>query len=343
MNNGTGSELDIALVNALQLNPRADWAELAGPLRHTPKTLARRWEALSESGAAWVAVGPGQAFLRYGCAAFLVVSCRPHAKRGVADALVAEPAVVSMSATSGAADFLVDAFAPDLDSLERLLSERIETIEGIACVTTLIGLTTYREGSRWQVQALDLEQSTRLTRPAAAAPRRPGSAPDDLDRTLLEALSYDGRRPWADLAGQCGTTGPTARRRVEKLIASGRIALRCEGANTVFGPVVPTTFMLRVPSDEMNHAGEVLGSLAQCRVVEAITGPSNLLLTMWFRSTAEIAPFEAALVRELPSAAIADRYICLRTYKRGGHILDTEGRSTSVTPPTPIFAATGQL
>ncbi|GAA2104276.1 AsnC family transcriptional regulator [Streptomyces albiaxialis] len=342
MNDRAGSELDIALVNALQLNPRADWSELAGALRHAPKTLARRWGALSGSGSAWVTVGPGQGFLRHGCAAFLTVTCRPGARQNVAEALVAEPGVVSMSATSGAADFLVDAFAPDLDGLYELLSERIETVEGIAGVTSLVGLTTYREGSRWRAQALDLEQSTRLTRPEAAAPRRPGPAPDALDSALLAALSYDARTPWADLADQCGTTGPTARRRVEKLIASGRIALRCEGAHTLLGPVVPTTFLLTVPPDEMNHAGEVLGRLAQCRVVEAITGPSNLLLTMWFRGTAEIAPFEAALVRELPSLAIADRYVSLRTHKRGGHILDTAGRSIAVIPPTPLFAAAGE-
>ncbi|MFD7497025.1 Lrp/AsnC family transcriptional regulator [Streptomyces sp. NPDC059832] len=338
MNARPGSELDISLIDALQLNPRADWAELAGALCHSPKTLARKWSALSERGLAWIAIGPGPAFVRYGCAAFLVVSCRPHAKRDVVAALIAEPAVVSVSATSGGADFLVDAFAPSLDDLARLLSERIETIGGIVSVTTLVALATYREGSRWRVQALDLQQSALLTRPQAGASRRSGPSLDDLDRLLLEALSRDGRLPWTDLADRCGTTGPTARRRVGKMIDSGRIALRCEGANALVGPIVPTTFMISVPPDEVNRAGEVLGRIPKCRVLEAITGPSNMLLTMWFRSTAEIAPFEAALVRELPSIVIADRFVSLRTYKRGGHILDAEGRSTALIPPASIFA-----
>ncbi|MFF9510031.1 Lrp/AsnC family transcriptional regulator [Streptomyces sp. NPDC014724] len=338
MNANPGSELDIAIIDALQLNPRADWAALAGALRHTPKTLARRWSALSTCGLAWIAIGPGPAFVRYGCAAFLVVSCRPQAKHDVAAALIAEPALVSVSATSGEADFLVDAFAPSLDDLARVLSERIETIEGIVSVTTLVVLATYREGSRWRVQALDLQQSALLTRPQAGAPRRAGPALDDLDRLLLDVLLSDGRQPWTDLADRCGTTGPTARRRVGKMIDSGRIALRCEGANAIVGPVVPTTFMIAVRPDEVNRVGEVLGTHPRCRILEAITGPSNMLLTMWFRSTAEIAPFEAALVRELPSIAIADRYVSFRTYKRGGHILDAEGRSTAVIPLAPIFA-----
>jgi hypothetical protein len=73
--------------------------------------------------------------------------------------------------------------------------------------------------------------------------------------------------------------------------------------------------------------------------VEAITGPANMLLTMWFRSTAEIAPFEAALARELGSVRVADRFVSLRTHKRGGRILDSAGRAVDAVPLTSIFGA----
>ncbi|MFC7564574.1 AsnC family transcriptional regulator [Actinomadura namibiensis] len=47
-------ELDLALVNALQLDPRAPWSRLSGPLGVDAATLSRRWSRLTESGAAWV-------------------------------------------------------------------------------------------------------------------------------------------------------------------------------------------------------------------------------------------------------------------------------------------------
>ncbi|MDH6576360.1 NAD kinase [Kitasatospora sp. MAP5-34] len=47
-------ELDLALVNALQLQPRAPWSLLGQTLGISPVTAARRWRRLSEAGIAWV-------------------------------------------------------------------------------------------------------------------------------------------------------------------------------------------------------------------------------------------------------------------------------------------------
>lgn len=47
------SELDLALVNALQISPRAPWTELAKALDIDAATVARRWERLRTAGHAW--------------------------------------------------------------------------------------------------------------------------------------------------------------------------------------------------------------------------------------------------------------------------------------------------
>lgn len=337
LNSQSVSEADIALVDALQLNPRADWAELAAALGNTPKTLARRWAALSERGLAWVAVSPGLGFARHGCAAFLFLDTTPQETHGVVTSLVSDPSVVSVSSTSGGMSLLVDLFAVSIEELTTLV-ERIETISGVTSVTTALALTTFREGSRWRVQALDLQQAARVTPPQRTAPRGGRRVLDSLDRALIDVLCTDGRQSWTDLAERCETTSQTARRRIERMLDSGSLSLRCEGAYSLVGPLVSTTFLITAPPDEVNRVGDVLGRLEKCRVVEAITGRANILLTMWFRTISEIAPFEAALVRELPRISIAERFVWLRTFKRGGHVLDPEGRSTEVIPLTPIVA-----
>ncbi|RZL73950.1 MAG: Lrp/AsnC family transcriptional regulator, partial [Rhodococcus sp. (in: high G+C Gram-positive bacteria)] len=43
-------------------------------------------------------------------------------------------------------------------------------------------------------------------------------------------------------------------------------------------------------------------------------------------------PFAAALTRELPSITISDRFISLHTFKRAGHVLDQDGRTTGLIP-----------
>lgn len=221
MNTQVGSELDIAIIDALQTRPRADWAQVGQALRHAPKTLARRWRALSESGLAWVSLVPGPAFVRYGAAAFTSIRCRPQTSRDVAAALVAEPEIVSVASTSGEAHFLLDVFAPSLGHLTELLDDRVAQIAGITSVTSVIVLETFREGSRWRVRALDIHQSALLGRPTPVSSGRHAPALELLDRQLLAALEADGRRPWTDLAERCATTSPTARRRIDRIIDSG--------------------------------------------------------------------------------------------------------------------------
>ena len=43
-------ELDLALVDALRVDPRAPWSKLAGPLGVDQATLSRRWARLSGDG-----------------------------------------------------------------------------------------------------------------------------------------------------------------------------------------------------------------------------------------------------------------------------------------------------
>lgn len=333
MTSQAAAELDLAIIGALQLNPRADWADLAAALQYSPKTLARRWKLLSESGSAWIAVAPGPAFLQFGCAAWLAITCRPQSKHDVAEALIAEPAVDTVSSTSGTSDFHVIVFVSSIADLTRLLTDRIEVIEGIRSVATTVVLTNYTESARWRVQALDLEQAHLLQLPQVAPTRRK-TIPflDDLDRSLLGALAKDGRQAWTTLGEQCDVTGPTARRRVERLIDGGRVALRCEGANTLVGPVVETTFMITTAPSELNTVGNLLSRIPKCRIANATTGTSTIVATMWFQTIGEIAPFAAALTRELPSITISDRFISLHTFKRAGHVLDQDGRTTGLIP-----------
>ncbi|MGW0999031.1 AsnC family protein [Streptomyces sp. NPDC002523] len=93
----TVSELDLALVNALQLRPRASWTELAPPLGVTAGTLARRWERLTGEGLAWVSAVPGREFVR--------PRCRPGSRARIAERLCAFEEAATIELTGpGSAD-----------------------------------------------------------------------------------------------------------------------------------------------------------------------------------------------------------------------------------------------
>ncbi|WP_181860793.1 Lrp/AsnC family transcriptional regulator [Streptomyces diacarni] len=324
------SELDLALVHALQLRPRASWAELAPPLGVTPGTLARRWERLTGAGLAWVYAAPGREFSRTRCSAFVLVRCRPGARGRLAERLAGLREVVTVELTaSGSAALLLDVLAPDLPSLTALVLERLERLPGVTGVDTLLTTSLPLEASRWRLRSLDAGQLAALGR-AGARPRDPVSSVglDDVDHALLDVLVRDGRAGFAALAEHTGASPATVRRRLRRLTESGVIVFRCDMADELTGLPVPVTFLGRAPARDVNAVHRTLAALAECRLVAAVTGRDNILVTLWLPGVGDIQRRETALCARLPSLTVTDRIVGLRTVKRMGHLLDQQGRRT---------------
>ncbi|HME76892.1 MAG TPA: AsnC family transcriptional regulator [Mycobacterium sp.] len=92
-------ELDIALLDALHLNPLASFEELGTVLDVSPVTAARRWRRLVATGRAWVSSAPGRELPLK--AALFEAECQPGAASAVADEFAAIPQVFSVNITTG--------------------------------------------------------------------------------------------------------------------------------------------------------------------------------------------------------------------------------------------------
>jgi DNA-binding Lrp family transcriptional regulator len=331
------SELDLALVHALQVRPRAAWSELAPALGVTAGTLARRWERLTARGLAWVYAAPGPAFSRSRVTAFVLVRCRLGAREDLAAAIAAFDEAVTVETTApGSADLLLDVLTPDLASLTRFLTERLSALDGITAVECLVATALYTEGSRWRLRSLDATQLTALGGPAAGE-RQPAPRPDldALDRVLLAELAADGRLELAELAQRAGTSAATVRRRLNRLTGSHLMTFRCDMAPPLTGLPVAVTFRGRLPARDVNALHRALAALPECRLLAAVTGTDNVLATFWLRDIAEIQRRETSLCTRLPTLTVTDRIIGLHTVKRMGHLLDRDGRRTGTRPVRP--------
>ncbi|MFD4757223.1 Lrp/AsnC family transcriptional regulator [Streptomyces sp. NPDC058426] len=333
----TVSELDLSLVHALQVRPRAAWSELAGPLGATAATLARRWEHLRSTGTAWVHAVPGPGYSRSRCSAFVLLSCEPGARTRVAAEVCGYEEVATVELTASArAGLLLDVLTPDFATLARLLTDRLDTVPGVTAVDCRIATSLHMEGTRWRLRSLDPAQLARL---GAAGARESGEArvsePDALDRRLIDALVGDGRLSWAALAESCGGSPATAQRRIRRLTGSGLLAFRCDMAAGLMGSPVPVTFLGRVAARDVGAVDAVLAALPECRLAAAVTGPDNVLATLWLADTGEIQRREAHLAARLPGLTVTDRLVGLRTVKRMGHLLDEAGRRTGTVPIRP--------
>jgi DNA-binding Lrp family transcriptional regulator len=325
-------EEDLALVHALQVRPRASWAELGEVLGCTPATAARRWERLAEAGAAWVTAVPGPR-----CAAltaYVGLSCVTGTREEVAAALAGDPAAVTVEITAGGHDLLVEVITADLASFGRYLLDRIERLPGVTGSTVAIATNVVTEASRWRLDALAPDQSAAL-----GDADRPGSVPGrqltELDRRLLTGLGQDGRQAWHQLAQEAGTSAATARRRTEYLLASGEAALRCDVAGPLFERPVTVSLWAQVPAPELGAVARHLAAVSSVRFVATTAGRQNLLVTLWLRSPEEVHRFEAELATRHPAVLVQDRTIALRTAKRMGRLFDASGRGIASVPLAP--------
>ncbi|MFG2926931.1 Lrp/AsnC family transcriptional regulator [Streptomyces sp. NPDC048305] len=331
------SELDLALVHALQVRPRAPWTDLAPLLGVAPATLARRWDRLTGEGLAWVAAVPGPSFSRSGCTAFVFVRCAPTARKTLADRIARLPEAVTVELVASAhADLMLDVLTPDLAGMHRFVGEELTPLPGVNGVECVFATSLYTEGNRWRLGSLDPSQLSVLGR--AENGTGAGSTPLDLgpmDRALLGALAHDGRTRQADLAALTGSSAATVRRRLGRLTASGLLAFRCDMAPAVSGLPVSVTFRGRATVNEVNRLHHTLATLTECRLLAAVTGSANVLATYWLRDIGSVQQRETAACAHIPSLEVTDRVIGVRTAKRMGHLLDDEGRRVGTYPIRP--------
>ena len=328
-------ELDLALVNALQLRPRAPWSLLGQTLGISPVTAARRWRRLSEAGIAWVtAYGLPHPEDR-GCVAYLDLDCAPDRLRQIADDLAEDPHVMSIEHQSQGCDLAVTAAFTDLAMVSRYTTERLGRLPGVHAVRAHLSTCFYAEGIRWRLDSLDPAQRVELydEHPPGNGPApRVRAEVREEDRELLIRLGVDGRLDQAELAAATGLSPSTLRRRLDRMAATDTIRFRCEIAARDAGRPVLATFRAHLPADRLDEVGPQLARLPEIRLCVSVTGTHNLILSVWQRSLADVQRLEAALARRFPDLRVAERRVSLRTVKRMGRILDADGRAVRAVP-----------
>ncbi|WP_236602396.1 Lrp/AsnC family transcriptional regulator, partial [Streptomyces sp. MBT72] len=114
--------------------------------------------------------------------------------------------------------------------------------------------------------------------------RRGLPSPDELDTRLCMLLAEDCRQPAARLAERTGVSASTVRRRLERMHREDALVYRCEVARYLSGwPVSVTMWGIAPPGETARIASQLIG-LREMRLCASLSGPYNLLLTVWLRS-----------------------------------------------------------
>ena len=322
-------ELDVALLDALHLNPLASFEELGSVLEVAPVTAARRWRRLVSTGRAWVSSAPGpQLPLR---AALFEAECQPGAAATVAAEFASIPQVFSVNITTGPDNLYAFVVAADQPLLAALVVDRLPAIAGLNRVQSAL-MTQLFSGTRWRLGGLSPDQVRAVTpEPAKAIPAHEF---DEFDRELFLALQHDGRLSFRDLAAAVGRPEPTVRRRMGLLTHAGMLAFRTDFARVQAGWPTAVALKLSVTGSAVAAVGRTLVRYPETRFCVELTGggAANIFVTMQLHTVSDLDPVIHRLSAEHPGVAVLDTRVVLRSLKSWGRLLGLDGRAQDVVP-----------
>ncbi|MFH8391528.1 Lrp/AsnC family transcriptional regulator [Streptomyces sp. NPDC018036] len=323
-------ELDYLLITALQHAPRADWRRIGAALDVDATTAARRWTRLTESGLAWLGCHPNPAFIGDLIVAFIEVDCVSGKLHEVCERILDDPPLFNIEHATGARDLLLTAVFRSQAQLARYVGFRLGGLDGIAATRTQLATALHTEGSRWRLDRLAGER--RSTLGAARDEPVPATVLNQSDLDLILLLAQDCRQSVARLAERSGLSPTTVRRRLDRLDAARAISYRCEAARSVSGWPVSATLWGSAPAAEAARITSQLSGMRETRLCATLSGPHNLMVTVWLRSMGDVHLFEAALSRRFPELTVVDRAMTLWQLKHAGQVLDPQGRHLRTVP-----------
>lgn len=204
------SDLDRKLIQALQRNGRASYAELAEGLGTSEKIVRTRVISLLDSGVIDITTVSNPQALGYRYVALVGVRTAAVKVSSVAERLTLLEGVDYVVTTMGRYDIFVEVFCRTLDHLKAVLEEKIKSIPGVVDAEAYLFLSlVYQEG------AFEQARSKEVTEPpveGAAVPL------DDVDIAIVGILNGDGRTPYRKVADEIGVSESQVRRRVARML-----------------------------------------------------------------------------------------------------------------------------
>ncbi len=330
------SDLDFALVNALQLNPRLSWTQVGQFLDVSPSTALRHWTDLVERRLAWTACAVMPDVSRSPISMALVeIRTTSGCRESVADVLIHTPWIINLEYTSGDRDLLLTVVLPTIVDIDRAVAETVTPMAGVIGTRTHIVRHLYQEGSVMNMNVLPATTIDAIKRSRAQEVDIPfpgfGS---DLAR-CVGALSRDARRPATELADELGLPVARVRRLVVELQRSRWCRFRTDFSNVHLGHEVFVYLTFNVRHDQLASIVASLALVPQIRLVVSLVGPANLVVAAWLPTLRDLDALELAIMRAFPMLTAIDRWLVPRSRKRLGHLIDPDGLHAGSVPVYP--------
>lgn len=323
--------VDLRLIHALQIDPRASWSDLAPVVGADAVTLARRWHRLSSSGLAWVsAYRPGQSRPTF---ALIEVECSPGSAVATFEALAQLPDVISVDFTAGSRDLIVTLVAKTERDVTTFLLHGLGEFPSIRAARTHLVTGIIKEGGAWRLRDLTAAEVQRIPSVRPPRARAPKQVPDQLRRVIESELAIDGRASTTAIAAKAGTTSQRVADAIATMRSKRELSFRTDIARQYSGWPVHAWYFMQVPASSIEKLRDSLARIEEVRLAVRAASKYNLIMSVWLRNLDDVQRLEVLLEHSIHGARIGDRSLVIQTGKHLGRMLDDDGRATGAFTP----------
>jgi DNA-binding Lrp family transcriptional regulator len=312
--------LDRQILHALAINARTSFRGLANVLGASEQTVARRYRRLSEAGVVHVLCVAAPDPADQG--ALVRLQVQPAAARGLAGALAKLPDVSYIGLMSAGAEIVCSVRARTRDARNALLLDQLPRTGRV------LGITAYNVMHRFATPGradwsgfpdpLDEQQAAALAPGRISGPRE---VLTDADEPLLAALAEDGRATYAQLSARLERPEAQIARRLEALLSSGAIYLDVDIAAELLGFSTTAMLYLTAPPSQLHAVGLQLEAHAESTFVAAVTGPSNLVASTWFRDLGHLYQYVSGTLGGIPAIEAVETSIVFERVKQARSLM----------------------
>jgi DNA-binding Lrp family transcriptional regulator len=321
-------DVDFALVNALQVSPRASWSQLEAILGVDATTLSRRWTRMVESGLAWsscFAVTPSErAQPSTGVLALAEVSCVAGERENVIEKVALNPSVLTIECTSGSRELILTLSFRSVSEVDAYVAAELAGVRGVLATRTHFTRTFFKEGTSWRLGVLTQRQVRALHALPATGIDAPAT-PTRLHELVMTGLAGDIRRSATSIADEIGKSVATVTRAIGQIMHAPWARTRIDFAHNVVGYNASVMVWFSVPHHQLGTVGAGLALMPETRMCCSVINSANLAVVLWLHNLREFDAIEANIARAFPTAQIEDRWMLPRFAKRIGHILTPAG------------------
>lgn len=293
--------VDMALIKELEIDARQASSDLASKIGISEKTVRRRIQRLLDGDVIRIVALADTFALGYVTVAIMGINVERGQVDAVIEKLTSSDKIIGVTIVTGRYDILAWVFCQDLQELWSFITEEIGGISAVSSVETMITLGIWKNS--YSVLADKKPIPPRLIREQVV---------DSNDIKLIAELEIDATQSNNRLAQKLGTSVPTVRKKLQRLLDENVIQVVAVANPYILGYTTPAGILLKVRPGSIKSVADQLAAYPSIQMVLPTSGAYDIVAWGIFQDTDALSTFVRKELDGIPGINSYETLVNLR-------------------------------